>query len=197
MRTGRLCRRAGVWPGRSSIAATTVATIIGLTHVPIVRALAPSAAPSAQGDEWVGKAAPPFSLDALEGGRVRLADFRGKVVIVNFWATWCAPCKVEIPWLVEFYTRYHAQGLEILGVSVDDGERERVAKFVRDRHVNYRILLKDEAVSDAYGGLRFLPQTFFVGRDGRILVRTYGIRSREDLEADIRNALGLPRSSNP
>jgi len=197
MRTEGLCRRAGVWLGSSSIAATTVAAIIGLTHVPIVRALASSAAPSAQGDEWLGKAAPPFSLDALEGGRVRLADFRGKVVIVNFWATWCAPCKVEIPWLVEFYMRYHARGLEILGVSVDDGERERVAKFVHDRHVNYRILLKDEAVSDAYGGLRFLPQTFFVGRDGRILVRTYGIRSREDLEAEIRNALGLPLSSNP
>src|SRR2546430_2316992 len=85
------------------------------------RSKAPRPSPSASGD-WTGKSAPDFALSALDGHRVRLSDFRGKVVIVNFWATWCAPCKVEMPWLVEFYGRYRAQGLEIIGLSVDDGD---------------------------------------------------------------------------
>jgi thiol-disulfide isomerase/thioredoxin len=146
----------------------------------------------ASGD-WAGKSAADFALRALDGRRVRLSDFRGKVVIVNFWATWCGPCKVEMPWLVEFYERYRASGLEILGVSVDDGDPDRVAKFVRARRVSYTILLKDDAVVDAYGGLRFLPQSFFIGRDGKIIKRTYGIQAKREFEADVTDALGLPR----
>ena len=141
------------------------------------------------GTDWVGKVAPDFALHDLQGHLVRLEEFRGKVVLVNFWATWCAPCRVEMPWLVELYARYRTQGLEILGVSVDDDQPDRVRRFVQDRQVKYRIVLEDDAVVDAYGGLRFLPQTFFIGRDGRILERTYGIRTKEELEADIRRAL--------
>ncbi len=145
--------------------------------------------PSTSGD-WAGKVAPDFLLSRLDGRNVRLSDYHGKVVIVNFWATWCAPCRIEMPWLVEFYQRYHAQGLEILGVSVDDGDRDRVAKFVAEEKVNYTILLKDDTIADAYGGLRFLPQTFFVDRDGKIIKRTYGIREKIDFENDIRSSLG-------
>jgi len=174
-----------------ALAAGAALLIAATDRVPARRAQAP---PTPVAGEWVGRSAPEFALSMLDDRRVRLSDFRGKVVIVNFWATWCASCKVEIPWLVEFYKRYHAQGLEILGVSVDDGERERVAKFVHERGVNYTILLKDESAGEAYGGLRFLPQSFFVGRNGRILERTYGIRSKEDFEADVRGALGLPRN---
>ncbi len=123
---------------------------------------------------------------------MRLSDYRGRVVLVNFWATWCGPCRVEMPWLAQFYGRYRSRGLEILGVSVDDGDPERIARFVHDRNLNYTILLKDNAVSAAYGGVRQLPQTFFVDRDGRIIRRTYGIRTKDDLDADIRSALGLP-----
>jgi|SRR5579863_701474 len=150
----------------------------------------PAAGPPAARGDWVGTPAPDFELSSLNGQRVKLRDFRGKVVLLNFWATWCAPCRVEMPWLVEFYQHYRAQGLEIIGVSVDDNDRDKVEKFVRDRHVNYTILRKDETVGDAYGGLRFLPQTFFIGRDGKIIERTYGIRAKGDFESDIKAALG-------
>jgi len=98
-----------------------------------------------------------------------------------------------MPWLAQFYDRYRSRGLEILGVSVDDGDPGRVAQFVHDRSVNYTILLQDHAVTAAYGGARRLPQTFFIDRSGRIAQRTYGIRTKGDLDADIRAALGLPR----
>jgi thiol-disulfide isomerase/thioredoxin len=150
-----------------------------------------SAAARAGGDAWIGRPAPPFELSTLDGRRIRLNEFRGRVVLVNFWAIWCAPCRVEMPWLTEFDTRYHAQGLTVLGVSVDDGGRERIESFVRERHVGYPILLKDADVDLRYGGVRFLPQTFFVSRDGTVINRVYGIRTRADFEADIRSALGL------
>ncbi len=96
-----------------------------------------------------------------------------------------------MPWLTEFDARYRAQGLTVLGVSVDDGGRERIESFVRERHVGYPILLKDADVDLRYGGVRFLPQTFFVSRNGTVINRVYGIRTRADFEADIRSALGL------
>ena len=141
-------------------------------------------------DAWTGKPAPAFLLNTLDGRGVKLSDFRGKVVLLNFWATWCAPCRVEMPWLADFYSRYQGQGLEIVGVSVDDDARDRVAAFVHARNVNYTIVLKDEGVADAYGGLRFLPQSFFIGRDGNIVKQTFGVRGKEDFENDIRQALG-------
>ena len=143
------------------------------------------------GEGRMGTQAPDFQLSALDGQRVRLSDLRGHVVLVNFWATWCAPCRVEMPWLAEFDARYRTLGLTVLGVSVDDGGRERVAAFVRERRVSYPILLKDDDIERRYGGVRFLPQTFFIGRDGKIIRRVYGIRTRADFEADIRSALGL------
>lgn len=139
-----------------------------------------------------GRAAPNFSLRTLDGRNVRLSDFRGKVVLLNFWATWCAPCRVEMPWLVEFHQQYRSHGLEVVGVAVDDGNRDEIAKFVHERHVGYTILLNDQAVGDAYGGLRLLPQTVFIGRDGRILRRRTGVLGKTDFEVDIRRALSLP-----
>jgi cytochrome c biogenesis protein CcmG/thiol:disulfide interchange protein DsbE len=144
------------------------------------------------GDDWARKTAPDFELRALDGHRIRLSDFRGRIVVVNFWATWCAPCRVEMPWLSGFSVRYRDQGLTVLGISVDDGGRERVEKFVHERPVEYPILMNDGNVDQRYGGVRFLPQTFFVGRNGKIIRRVYGIRTQADFEADVRSALGLP-----
>jgi peroxiredoxin len=153
------------------------------------------AASTHENDSWTGKPAPAFLLHTLGERGVKLSDFRGRVVLLNFWATWCAPCRVEMPWLVDFYSRYQSQGLEIVGVSVDDDPRDKVAAFVHARNVNYTIVLKDEGVADAYGGLRFLPQTFFIGRDGNIVKHTVGVRGKEDFENDIRQALGTAQPS--
>jgi peroxiredoxin len=134
--------------------------------------------------------APDFALKSLDGRTVKLSDFRGKFVLLNFWATWCAPCRVEMPWLVELDKKYRPQGLVIVGVSIDDpGEDERVKQFIQERSVAYTILLGNQSVGDAYGGLRFLPETFFIDREGRIIKNTYGIRKQADLEEEIKNLL--------
>ena len=146
-------------------------------------------APDALDDGWAGKPAPEFALRSLDGGVVRLSQYRGKTVLVNFWATWCAPCRVEMPWLAALYDRYRGRGIEIVGIAMDDGDRERVVKFVHETRVGYSIVLKDRAVATAYGGARFLPQSFLVAPDGRILVHMIGIRSKENLQQDIVSAL--------
>jgi cytochrome c biogenesis protein CcmG/thiol:disulfide interchange protein DsbE len=185
----RIGARAAPWLlGAAVVAAAVLLTLRAPRGQLLVGA--PVAEPTA-GDDRVGKTAPDFELSALDGRRIRLSDFRGRVVLVNFWATWCAPCRVEMPWLTEFDARYRDRGLTVLGVSVDDGGRERVEKFARERRVGYPILLNNGDVDLRYGGVRFLPQTFFVGRDGRITRRVYGIRTHADFEADIRRALGL------
>ena len=140
-------------------------------------------------DPWIGRLAPDFALQSLDGRRVRLGDFRGKVVLVNFWATWCAPCRLEMRWLMEFSTRYRAQGLEVIGVSVDDGNAEKVRRFVQEMNVNYSIVLQDDEVGAAYGGVRFLPQTFFVSRNGKVTAHSFGVRGRGAFEADIQRSL--------
>lgn len=124
--------------------------------------------------------APDFTLPSITGAGVRLTDFRGKVVLLNFWATWCAPCRIEMPWLVEVADLHKADGLVVIGVSMDSG-RGDVLKFTAERGVTYPILIGNSDVADAYGGVRFLPQTFFIGRDGRIVKQAFGITSRQDL----------------
>ena len=148
-----------------------------------------AAIPDAVDDGWAGKPAPDFILRTLNGRLVHLSQFRGKTALVNFWATWCAPCRVEMPWLAAFYDRYRGRGLEIVGIAMDDGDRDKVAEFARDARAGYTILLKDDAVAASYGGARFLPQSFFVGPDGRILAHMIGMRSKENFEADILAAL--------
>src|SRR5947209_8524806 len=105
--------------------------------------------------------APDFSLESLDGKNMRLSDLRGKAVLLNFWATWCSPCKIEMPWFVELQKQYGPQGLQIVGIAMDDASKEDIAKFARDLGVNYPILLGKEFVGEAYGGVQFLPTTFF------------------------------------
>ena len=134
-----------------------------------------------------------FELKSLDGRTMKLSDFRGKVVVLNFWATWCAPCRVETPWLVDLYRQYKEQGLEVVGVSMDDGDQEHVADFVKEMGINYTVLMGNHAVGDAYGGLRFLPQTFFIGRDGKIIKHSFGTRSKSDFEDAIKQSLSAPK----
>ena len=135
--------------------------------------------------------APDFELPSLGGGRVRLSRFRGRPVVLNFWATWCAPCRIETPWLVGLYAAYRARRVEFLGVSLDEpGERRAVVDFATSMGVTYPVLLGTRSVADAYGGVRLMPQTFFISGAGAIAYSTIGITTRDDIEAAIRRVSG-------
>src|SRR5579864_9031015 len=127
-----------------------------------------------------GQTAPDFELAALDGKKVHLSDFRGKAVLLNFWATWCEPCKVEMPWFVQLEKQYGPEGLQILGVAMDDTGEPEIAQFAKEMGVNYPVLIGKEAVGDAYGGVPALPETFFVGRDGKIVDRIIGLKGRSE-----------------
>jgi len=140
--------------------------------------------------DFKGQPAPAFELKSLDGKTVRLADFRGKAVLLNFWATWCQPCKIEMPWFVELQNKYGAEGLQVVGIAMDDASEQDIAKFAKDMGVNYPVLIGKESVGDAYGGVQFLPTTFFLDRDGKVVDRVFGLKSRSDIEDDVKEALG-------
>ena len=141
--------------------------------------------------------APDFTLDTLDGKAVTLSDLRGKAVLLNFWATWCAPCKIEMPWFVELQQQYRSQGLQIVGVAMDDSSTEDIAKFAKDMGVNYPVLLGKEAVGEAYGGVPALPESFFIGRDGKIVDRIIGLKGKAEIEDSIRKALNTQPAATP
>lgn len=137
-----------------------------------------------------GKKAPNFTLRTPEGKKVSLAEYKGKAVLINFWATWCPPCKVEMPWFVELHKQYASQGFEILGISQDEvKDRPLVGKFRDKTGLNYPVLLGDDAVGKAYKCCEFLPTSYYVGRDGKIVEEIAGLGSRNQIEADIKKAL--------
>jgi thiol-disulfide isomerase/thioredoxin len=133
--------------------------------------------------------APDFTLESLDGKNLKLSDLRGKAVLLNFWATWCGPCKIETPWLVELQNQYGAQGLQVIGVAMDDSGKDDIAKFAKDMGVNYPVLLGKEAVGDAYGGVPALPESFFIGRDGKIVDKIIGLKGKGEIEDSIKRAL--------
>lgn len=133
--------------------------------------------------------APDFTLQSLDGKTMRLSDFRGKAVLLNFWATWCGPCKIEMPWFVELQKQYAAQGFQIVGVAMDDASKEDISKFAKDMGVNYPILIGKESVGDEYGGVPALPETFLIGRDGKIVDKILGLRGKAEIEDAIKKAL--------
>lgn len=139
--------------------------------------------------------APDFSLESLDGKNTRLSDFRGKAVLLNFWATWCGPCKIEMPWFVELQNQYASQGLQIVGVAMDDASKEDIAKFAKDMGVNYPILIGEEAVGDEYGGVPALPESFIIGRDGKIVDKILGLRGKAEIEDSIKKALNTRAST--
>ena len=138
--------------------------------------------------EAKGKQAPDFALQDLQGKQVKLSDFRGKAVLLNFWATFCGPCKVEMPWLVELQKQYGPQGLEIVGVALDDSGKDTIAKFAKEMGVNYTILQGQDAVGDAYGAVG-LPATYYIDRKGKIIDSALGLVSRSEIEDNIKKSL--------
>lgn len=146
-----------------------------------------------------GKPAPAFALEGLDGSKVSLSSYKGKAVLINFWATWCAPCKIETPWLVELRNQYAGQGFEILGLSTDDidrddpkklaADKQDIAKFVDRMHMPYPVLLAGDTLDHPYGGLDVLPMSFFVDRKGKVVAIQIGLTSKDDIEGNIKKAL--------
>ena len=141
------------------------------------------------GPEGRGETAPDFALQSLEGKTVHLSDYRGKAVLLNFWATWCAPCKIEMPWFVELQNKYGPQGLQIVGVAMDDASFGNISDFARDMGVNYPVLVGKESVGDAYGGVQFLPENFYIDRNGRVVNRAFGLKGKDEVEDEIKKIL--------
>ncbi len=143
------------------------------------------------GAKLVGKTAPAFTLKTLEGKKVSLADYKGRPVLVNFWATWCAPCKLEMPWLEAFRKQYQAQGFEILAINEDpEVGKDKIASTAQKTGVSFPILLSDDKVSPAYGGVDYLPMSFYVDRGGVVREETAGLASKDEVEADIKKIVG-------
>ena len=144
------------------------------------------------------KAAPEFSLKDANGQTVHLSDYKGKVVLLDFWATWCGPCKVEIPWFMEFESQFKDQGFAVLGVSMDEDGWAAIKPYMRDRKMNYRVLLGNDQVSTSYGGLDALPTTLLIDRQGDIASVHEGVSmGKEEFKNAIVQLLGSPSVSAP
>jgi peroxiredoxin len=136
-----------------------------------------------------GQPAPDFTLNTPDGKAMKLSDFHGKAVLLNFWATWCEPCKVEMPWFVDLQKKYGPQGLQVIGVAMDDAGPNVIQSFAQKLGVNYPILVGKEEVGAAYGGIEYLPSTFYITRDGKVIDHVFGLASRSEIEANIEKAL--------
>ena len=134
-----------------------------------------------------GKPAPDFTLRDTKGRTVSLAEYEGHPIIVNFWATDCEPCKLEMPWFEQLQEKYRSQGLVILGIDQDRGlTRNKVATVATNLGISYPILLPDNTIARKYGGVDYLPETFYVGRNGDILIQAAGAPTKEEIEQNIR-----------
>jgi thiol-disulfide isomerase/thioredoxin len=135
--------------------------------------------------------APDFQLKSIEGKPLNLADLRGKVVFLNFWATWCGPCRLEIPDLVDLQKRYQ-DGLQIIGMDVDDDDAAEIAKYVEESGINYPVAVTPADLRTQYGGIPALPTSFVLDTQGRVVQKHVGLFNPQLYETEIRALLGMP-----
>ncbi len=171
----------------ASAAALTILLATGCSNAP---STASAASVKTAGNR---NAAPDFTLKDSTGATVRLSDYRGKVVLLDFWATWCGPCKIEIPWFMEFENKYKNRGFAVLGVSMDEGGWDDVKPYIEQRKMNYRVMVGNEHIGALYGGLDALPTTFLIDRDGRIAKVHVGLETGKDgFQKEIETLLAAP-----
>lgn len=150
---------------------------------------------------FIGKPAPGFTLQNLQGQKVSLDSYKGKALLINFWATWCGPCRVETPWLVELRNKFAGQGFEVIGISTEGDDlrpndkagwakqKAAIAKFVNEEHMPYPVLVNGDSLSQAYGGLDAMPTSFYVDRKGTVIAAQMGLSSESEMESNIKKAL--------
>jgi thiol-disulfide isomerase/thioredoxin len=151
--------------------------------------LAFTAAPLPAADVSPGSPAPAWQLQSPAGQAVQLSDFKGKVVVLDFWATWCPPCRAEIPDFVALQKQYGDKGLVIVGVSLDQGGPDLVTKFMQAHGMDYPVVMGNEQISDEYGGIQGIPTTFVIDRQGKIVSSHIGETDKSVFEDEIKKLL--------
>ena len=139
-------------------------------------------------------AAPEFAVKGVDGGTVNLAAARGKVVLLNFWATWCGPCRMEVPDLVELQKKYQDR-LQVIGLVIDDVDEDAVRKFAKRYSINYPVAMATDEMRFQFGGVPALPTSFIIDAQGRVVQKHIGLRDPELYEMEVRALLGLPISA--
>ncbi len=169
------------------------------TRIPVTRAVSTN-------QENKPTASPDFALKDLEDHDVSLSQFKGKVVLVNFWATWCGPCRIEIPWLIELQEKYAARGFTVLGVAMDEEGKSAVAPFVQkerfnvagtSQSMNYPVVLGNDATADKFGGLVGFPTSVLISKDRRVVKHVDGLVSYNEIDEAIRSQLETNDNRQP
>ncbi len=142
------------------------------------------------------KLAPDFELKDANGHAVKLSDYRGKVVLLDFWATWCGPCKIEIPWFQEFERQNKDKGFAVIGVAMDEEGWDVVKPFAQHFGINYRLVIGSDSIAESYGGIDALPTTFLIDREGRIASVHIGLSGKRDFEDGIKELLQASGNSS-
>ena len=181
---------------------STVVVLIGATvyadRATRVKPKAPASGTVQADGKSVGSPAPEVTFKDLDGKDATLAQYKGKVVLVNFWATWCDPCYVEIPWLIEMQQKYEAKGFTVLGISMDEEGKSAVVPFLAKERfnvngqklpMNYPIVIGNDEVADKFGGLLGYPTSFLISRDGKIVKKVQGLISYEEFTKAIESQL--------
>ena len=138
-----------------------------------------------------GSLAPDFNLTAIDGKKLSLADYKGKVILLDFWATWCTPCRAEIPHFVEMQEKYGPQGFQVVGISMDD-DAKPVREFAREYKMNYPIAVGDDKLAESFGGVLGLPVNFIIDREGRIRSKYLGATDVSVFDKEVGDLLAQP-----
>ena len=136
--------------------------------------------------EFIGKPAPDFTLPDLAGQAIRLSDFKGRIVLLDFWATWCGPCRREAPDLIELQKKFAHKGFSVIGIAWDEEGRAVVEPYARRLGINYPVMVGTPQVSQAYGGIQALPMVYLIGRDGKVRATFEGAQDKSKIERAIR-----------